>query len=93
MYLCIHIYVYIYTYIYIYMYTLYICIYIYIYTYIYIYISYISIYILYIQGIQKSKRHFFKTFRRMSSSVSSLYYTFKKLFTFTEIFTIKLSLQ
>ena len=38
--------------------------------------------------------YIFKTFRRMSSSVNSLYYAFKKfLLYFTVIFTIKLSLQ
>ena len=29
------------------------------------------------ESIHKSKNHFFKTFRRMSSSVNSLYYIFK----------------
>ena len=44
--------------------------------------------------IYKGQKHFFKTFRRMSSSVNSLYYTFKNfLLYFTVIFTIKLSLQ
>ena len=57
----------------------YICMYVYIYIY---------------RVFKKSKKHFFKTFRRMSSSVNSLYYTFKKfLLYFTVILTIKLSLQ
>ena len=46
------------------------------------YISmYIYIYIKIYTGIQKSKKHFFKTFRCMSSSINSLCYTFKILFT------------
>ena len=43
---------------------------------------------------KKSEKHFYKMFRRMSSSVNSLYYTFKKFLLYLAvIFTIKLSLQ
>ena len=49
---------------------MYIYIYIYIYMYIRVYI-YIYIYIYIYRVFKKSKKHFFKTFRRMSSSVNS----------------------
>ena len=85
-----YIYIYIYIcvciiniYAYICIYIVYVCIYMYVCIYIYIY-----------RVFKKSKKHFFKTFQRMSSSVNSLYYTFKNfLLYFTVILTIKLSLQ
>ena len=41
--------------------------------------------------IQKSKKECFKTFRQLSSSISSLYYTSKHLLLYLkDIFTIKI---